>query len=166
MQLFSSTQWPSWPSITRSQAWTPFSSCPILDYTYLDLSKYRFLNNFKLANGIGGYKVDANNPARSTMLVSDVQNGVAVDTYDQPTGNRQLTLYEALHRFMLMFSNGPVDPISCRAVAMTGATATSIPFSLAGRGTYRERHQSAKSWGCGGKAPAPQPASAPKAGVL
>jgi len=34
-------------------------------------------------------KVDANNPARSTMLVSDVQNGVAVDTYDQPTGNLQ-----------------------------------------------------------------------------
>jgi hypothetical protein len=41
-----------------------------------------------------------------------------------------------------------------------------IPFSLTGRAPHRERHQSAKSWGCGGKAPAPLPASAPKQGVL
>ena len=42
-----------------------------------------------------------------------------------------------------------------------------IPFSLTGRGTYRERHQSAKSWGCGGKAPvACAGFKAPKAGVL
>ena len=32
--------------------------------------------------------------------------------------------------------------------------ATASPFRyLAGETPYRERHQSAKSWGCGGKAP-------------
>jgi hypothetical protein len=41
-----------------------------------------------------------------------------------------------------------------------------IPFSLTGRDPDRERHQSDKSWGCGGKAPELQPALLRKQGVL
>jgi len=78
-------------SVTRSSAWTPFSGFPIVDYTYLNLTTYPFLTSFLSS------RVDVNNPTRSTMNVSDLQNGVAVDTYNQTTGNHQLTLYEALY---------------------------------------------------------------------
>src|SRR6202008_4044034 len=52
------------------------------------------LNNFT-------NRLAPNNPPRSAMKVSDLQYGVAVDTYNQPTSqtwtNHQLTLYEALY---------------------------------------------------------------------
>lgn len=81
--------------VTRSQ-WNPFVGFPIMDATYQDLTKYPFFTNFKQVNQNGVTVVDPNNPTRSTMNVAQFQNGTTLDTYDEPTGNHQLTLFEAL----------------------------------------------------------------------
>jgi hypothetical protein len=86
--------------VQRSSAWTPFSGFPIVDYSYLDLTKFPLLYNFQLPSG-GCCVVDLNNPPRPSMKLSQIQNGVLVDTYNQTTAetyaNHQLTLYEALY---------------------------------------------------------------------
>lgn len=84
-------------TIQRSAAWNPFGKFPVLDSTYLDLTKYPFLNNFAMLDSSGNTIVNPNNPTRSTMRLSQIQGSYAVDTYDLGSNYRQLTLYEALY---------------------------------------------------------------------
>ena len=83
--------------VTSGQGWGPFLNFPNIDNTYVDLSKYPFLEN--LSSGA----VNPNNPPRPSMNFSQLQSttntsvGVLLDSYNQPDANHQLTLFEALY---------------------------------------------------------------------
>lgn len=100
-------------TVTRTSAWTPFRYFSILDYTYQDLTRWPFLNRFAMPDEVGGDDgqgqqnpggiSDPNNPTRSTMYASDIQDSQVVDTYNKPVvglagqPGHQLTLFEALY---------------------------------------------------------------------
>jgi glycerophosphoryl diester phosphodiesterase len=98
---------PGGPQVTRNESlWSPFLHFPIGDNIYLYSTKFPFLQNATGSSGCtANTEQDPNNPSRPCMMLSQLQNSadltqpssVMVDTYDQPTLDHQLTLYEAMY---------------------------------------------------------------------